>query len=65
MLMRLIKAASEGISADQAPERYGKHAEGLDEDEAALKETREDPVREPGWRPVSGASGEKDHSPPS
>ncbi len=52
-----LSVLAHGITAGPLSERYGKHAEGLDEDEAALKETHEDAVREPGRRTVSGASG--------
>jgi NhaP-type Na+/H+ or K+/H+ antiporter len=52
-----LSVLAHGITAGPLSERYGKHTEGLDEDEAALKETHEHPVREPGLRTVSGALG--------
>jgi len=51
-----LSVLAHGITAGPLSERYGKHAEGLAEDEAALKETHEDPVPESGWRTTTAAS---------
>ena len=58
-----LSVFAHGITAGPLSRRYGKHAEGLDENEAALEETHEDPVRAPGRRPAAAALDEKDRSP--
>jgi NhaP-type Na+/H+ or K+/H+ antiporter len=59
-----LSVFAHGITAGPLSRRYGEHAEGLDENEAALKETHEDPVRASGRRPAAAALDEKDLSPP-
>jgi NhaP-type Na+/H+ or K+/H+ antiporter len=58
-----LSVFAHGITAGPLSRRYGKHAEDLDESEAALEETHEDPVRAPGRRPAAAALDEKDRSP--